>query len=902
MPLYERFFGWRGGRNSLIISAMALQEYRRKREFNATPEPRGKDRAGRGNRFVVQEHHATRLHYDFRLEVNGVLKSWAVPKGPSLDPADKRLAVQTEDHPLEYAKFEGTIPAGNYGAGEVIVWDEGTFEPEGTLPADKQLERGELKFTLHGQKLNGSFVLVKLRWSRSGKPGKDWLLIKHRDSAAQEGWNINEHSESVISGRSIRPREKDSPAVRSARGKPTARQKIEFPAGAKRAPMPEHVVPALATLADKPFSNPEWLFEIKWDGVRTLARVKDHQLRMWSRSQREITREYPELAGLPNYVNGHDVWLDGEVVALDKDGRSDFQLLQQRFSVLSPSAELMRKAPVVYYVFDILYCDGYDLRKAPLIDRKKLLKRILDTDSLVRYSDHEVEKGQELYDLARERRLEGIIGKQLHSAYPEGRTKSWLKFKFEKELDAVVGGWTEPRKSREHFGALLVGLYEGKKLEFIAGVGTGFSVQLQASLAERLRKLQVSDCPFAEEPDTREEAHWVKPELVARVAYGGWTEGRHLRQPTFAGLLEDHDPRECTFEKEMRIEKDVNADQNHGRKHSRASTTRSAARGTSANLTEKELAKELETGSREDVFAEVDGQTLHFTNLNKVYFPQDGYTKRDLLAYYLRVAPLILPFLKDRPLVLRRYPNGIEGDAFFQKDVGKGVPDWIQTAAIESESKGSTIHYFLANDLAALLYLTNLGCIDHNPWSSRYDDQEHPDYIFFDLDPSAGADFASVVKLARALAERLEILRLEVFVKTSGATGLHIFIPIRPRYSYEQVRQFVELVATWTTRDYPKLITTERSLSKRPQGSIYVDAHQNSRGQSLASVYSVRAFPHAPVSAPVSLRELNAKLRADTWNIKSMPARLKKTGDLWADFWKERQDLERAVEMLEKKL
>jgi bifunctional non-homologous end joining protein LigD len=882
---------------------MPLEEYRGKRQFDATPEPRGRDRVSGGNRFVVQEHHATRLHYDFRLEVNGVLKSWAVPKGPSLDPSDKRLAVQTEDHPLEYAKFEGTIPAGNYGAGEVIIWDEGTYEPEGSLPADKQLERGELKFTLDGQKLRGSFVLVKLGSSRSGKPGKDWLLIKHRDSAAEEGWNVNKHSESVVSGRSIRPREKRLPFAGHPRGKQTAPEKVDFPSGAKKAPMPERVVPALATLADKPFSDPEWLFEIKWDGVRTLARVKDHQLKAWSRSQREITREYPEMAVLANHVRGHDVWLDGEIVALDPDGRSDFQLLQQRFSVRSPSAELMRKVPVVYYIFDILYCDGYDLRQVPLIERKKLLKRILDTDSLVRYSDHEVEKGQELYEIARERALEGIIGKQLQSAYPEGRTKSWLKFKFDRELDAVVGGWTDPRKSREHFGALLVGLYEGKKLEFIAGVGTGFAVELQAGLAERLRALHISDCPFAEEPGTRERAHWVKPGLVIRVLYGGWTEGRHLRQPRFAGLLEDHDPRECTFEKEMRIEEDVNANPGDGRKHSAKSATRVHARpSNAAALREKELAKELDSGAREDIFAEVGGQTLRFTNLNKVYFPQDGYTKRDLLAYYLGMAPFILPFLKDRPLVLRRYPNGIEGDAFFQKDAGKDVPDWIQTAAIQSESKGSKIHYFLANDLPALLYLTNLGCIDQNPWSSRYHDQEHPDYIFFDLDPSAGTEFASVVKLARALTERLKKLGLKIFVKISGATGLHIFVPIHPLYSYEQVRQFVELVATWTARDYPELITTERSLSKRPQRRIYVDAHQNSRGQSLASVYSVRAFLHAPVSAPVSSRELNATLQVDTWNIKSMPARIKRVGDLWARFWKERQPLEHAVEALEKKL
>jgi bifunctional non-homologous end joining protein LigD len=882
---------------------VALQEYRRKRQFDETPEPLGKERTGHGNRFVVQEHHATRLHYDFRLEVHGVLKSWAVPKGPSLDPSDKRLAVQTEDHPLEYAKFEGTIPEGNYGAGQVIVWDEGTFKPEGSLPADKQLERGELKFTLCGQKLKGSFVLVKLRSSKSGKPGKDWLLIKHRDSSAEEGWNITEHPESVVSGRSIHPREKDLPPAQRAGRKRSAPQKIELPSGAKKALMPEDIVPALATLAEKPFSDPNWLFEIKWDGLRTLARVKDHQVKLWSRSQREITGEYPEMAVLPNHMDRHEVWLDGEIVSLDKDGRSDFQALQQRFSVQLPSAELMRKVPVVYYVFDILYCDGHDLRKVPLIERKKFLARILDADSLIRYSDHQVEKGQELYELARERGLEGIIGKHLHAAYPEGRTKSWLKFKFDRELDAVVGGWTDPRKSREHFGALLVGLYEGKKLEFIAGAGTGFSVPLQASLAKRLHALPIPDCPFAEDPGTREKAHWVKPELVVRVTYGGWTEGRHLRQPRFAGLLEDHDPRECTFEKEMRVEKDVNLKAS-ARRNRAAKSPASVHAGPASTtpLTQKELAKELEGGARDDVIADVGGESLHFTHLNKVYFPQDGYTKRDLLAHYLHVAPMILPFLKDRPLVLRRYPNGIEGDAFFQKEAGKDVPEWIQTAAVKSESKDSKIHYFMANDLASLLYLTNLGCIDHNPWSSRYDDQDHPDYIFFDLDPSAGADFASVVKLARALAERLEALKLKALVKTSGATGLHIFIPIQPRYSYEQVRQFVELVATWTARDYPELITTERSLNKRPERSIYVDAHQNSRGQSLASVYSVRAFAHAPVSTPVSFPELTPKLRSDTWTIKSLPARIKKVGDLWARFWKERQSLERAVEALEKKL
>ena len=891
---------------------MSLKEYKRKRRFDSTPEPAGTRPLHRGSDFVVQEHHARRLHYDFRLEVNGVMKSWAVPKGPSMNPSDKRLAIQTEDHPLEYAKFEGEIPQGNYGAGDVIIWDNGTFEAEGNLSAQQQLDRGELKFILHGKKLTGSFVLVKIR---SREPGKqEWLLIKHRDSSASDNWNIEEHAGSVLP-------EKKGPKKKWISNRPASSQKtkivvkkadLDFPRDAKRAPMPDWIQPALASLADRPFSDPAWLFEIKWDGARTLARVQSGKVRLWSRSRREVTNEYPEIsAAVPAVTGGHDVWLDGEIVTLDKEGRSDFQALQQRFSIIKPSAELMRQIPVVYYCFDLLYCDGYDLRRVPLLERKTLLKQILQQDSIVRFSDHELEKGKELYDLALEKQLEGILGKRIGSLYPEGRTTSWLKFKAIRELDAVVGGWTEPRGTREHFGALLLGLYDGKKLEFICGAGSGFSGALQERVAAELKALQVEKCPFATKPVAREKAYWVKPELVARVKYGGWTEGRHLRQPTFLGFQEDRDPKECTFQKEAEVVNAGRAKKDPGSSElARTVKTPAPKRIVSAGSpaegvalkTDKDLAEELDRGSQTEVFAELDGVSLRLTNLNKAYFPGDGYTKRNLLGYYLFVSPFLVPFLRDRPLVLRRYPNGINGQAFFQKDAGKDAPGWIKTATIQSESKSKPIQYFLANDRASLLYLTNLGCIDHNPWSSRFDDPEHPDYIFFDLDPTEGTPFTTVVKLVKILAAKLEAIGMKVFLKTSGATGLHIFLPIERLYTYEQVRQFVSTIASLTMQQYPGLITLDRTVGRRPKGSIYIDAHQNSEAQSLASVYSVRAFPHAPVSTPILAAELTPTLRPETWNLSSIRRRLDETGDLWSKFWKSRQKLKPAVARLEKSL
>jgi bifunctional non-homologous end joining protein LigD len=530
----------------------SLAEYRRKRQFRATPEPRGKTRPAEGNQFVVQEHHARRLHWDFRLEVDGVMKSWAVPKGPSLNPADKRLAIQTEDHPIEYNKFEGTIPAGHYGAGTVSIWDAGTFELERPAPAREQIERGELKFILHGKRLRGSFVLVRIR-PRERTDKREWLLIKHKDESADPNWRIEENSEPLPAGKKSSRDASAEPSHRKAERKTKgAPRNLEMPAGAMRAEMPKTMHPALATLVDKPFSNPDWLFEIKWDGARTLAHVRDGKVRLWSRSNRDVSREYPELASIAEHLNAREAWLDGEIVVLDEDGRSNFEKLQLRFGVQEPSERLIAQVPVVYYVFDILYCDGYDLRRVPLIERKNFLKQVLREGGRVRYSDHVIENGKELYEVALERNLEGLVAKRVSSPYPEGRSPLWLKMKLTRDVDTVVGGWTDPRGAREHFGALLAGIYDGDELQFVGGVGTGFSVEMQKRVWEQLQRLKSNECLFATEPETREKAHWVRPELVARVKFDGWTEGRQLRAPRFLGFQEDRDPKRCTFDDAMR--------------------------------------------------------------------------------------------------------------------------------------------------------------------------------------------------------------------------------------------------------------------------------------------------------------------------------------------------------------
>jgi bifunctional non-homologous end joining protein LigD len=740
-----------------------LEEYKRKRHFDRTPEPSGEPEpaavpiqdkpapAGKRTRlpkpklpqlevrpgaehrdtFVVQKHRATRLHYDFRLAIDGTLKSWAVPKGPSLNSGDKRLAVQTEDHPLDYANFEGKIPEGNYGAGTVMVWDRGTFSVIGDASASKQIGRGEIKFNLNGEKLHGSFVLVKLKHSEKGN---EWLFIKHKDANEDPAWNIDEHDGSVLTGRTIKEISEELPPKRDAN--PIQPGELD---GAQKSAMPSHVEPMLATLGEHPFSDPNWLFEIKWDGVRALARIEDGASTWRSRNGADITKRYPELAFLPQAFAASQAIVDGEIVALDERGLSSFERLQERMHVRAPSEHLVSQIPVVFFAFDLLYCDGYDLRKAPLLERKQLLQRLVHASERFRYADHQMEHGKELFELAKQTGLEGIVAKRADSPYVSERSAYWMKLKVTNTLDAVVGGWTDSRTPALPFGSLLLGLYQDKKLRFIGHVGSGFDGKKLEEISGKLKELATADCPFEIVPETNEKPSWVEPALVARVKFSGWTQEHVLRHPVFLALLEDARPTDCRWESEAEPV-------------TTAPTVVRAPQVTGKVLdTKAQIEAELFKGRAETVTIDLDGKRVRLSHLNKVYFPESGYTKRELLAYYYRMADFILPFLRDRLLVLRRYPDGIKGQAFFQKDMREGLPDWFKTVPVDSEERGKQIHYATADDRASLLFLTSLGCIDHNPWSSRYEDLDHPDYFFFDLDPSEGTEFSVAVTIAGAL-------------------------------------------------------------------------------------------------------------------------------------------------------
>ena len=861
---------------------MALTSYRKKRRFEQTPEPAGRAEKNASSApdvapvFVVQRHAARRLHYDLRLEVDGVLRSWAVPKGPSLNPNEKRLAVETEDHPLEYGNFEGVIPEGNYGAGTVQIWDHGTYE--GARDAQEQLARGELKFTLRGKRLRGSFVLVRTKPSPSGpKPRQpEWLLIKHRDAAADSGWDAGDHVESAVSGRTLDEICDGVPPLAPGSASPAAALEGAFEAPSPRPARPE---PMLAVIVDKPFAAPDWIFELKWDGIRALADIRGDEVRFFSRAGRDVSAHYPELAILPERLRAGEALLDGEIVVLDEGGRADFGRLQSRMNRGKPSPGDLESAPVVYYVFDVLEVDGYDLRSVALLERKKLLRELLDPEGPIRYSDHIAEKGPELFALAAEKGVEGVVGKQIDSPYVSGRDANWVKIKVRRELDAAVCGFTEPGGGREHFGALLLGLYNGSEFEFVGGVGSGFDAaagkRISTMLAEQIRKT----CPFAEVPKIRQAATWVEPELVARVKFHEWTRETRLRQPVFLGLRDDIDARECRRETKSPVVKNV-------------------AAGAAAVTSPAELEKELRRGKKETVTVELDGKRFRLTHLDKIYFPGPGYTKRQVLAYYFEAAPFLLPFLKNRPLVLHRYPNGSEGESFYQKDAGAEKPAWMRTLPIPSQERGKDIHYYVADDLSSLLFLTNLGCIEHHPWSSLAERLEQPDYFFFDLDPVEGTPFSTVVEVAREILKMLERLEMTAFLKTSGATGFHLYLPLKPVYSYEQTRTFAEIVARVIASRMEDRVTLERKVDKRGAGKVYIDYSQNAMGRPLASVYSVRPFPDATVSAPVKVKELRKTLTPARFTIKTMPARFNKQGDLWKEFFESRQTMEAALEKL----
>jgi len=886
---------------------MGLTEYNDKRRFTETPEPKGEQKRGRGAlRFVVQKHDASSLHYDFRLELDGVLLSWAIPKGPSLNPADRRLAMHVEDHPLDYRNFEGIIPEGNYGAGAVIVWDEGTYVPAGSVVATRkeaeavlreQYRKGSLKLVLDGQKLKGAFSLRRMRDEKS------WLLLKSKDAAASEE-DITRQDRSVKSGSSLAevalaagaklhhpetkrkagtaappPRRKATAAARKATSSGSTQTATallaSFGKQVRKTPMPVNVKPMMATLVDAPFDDPEWLFEIKWDGYRALAEVQQGKVTLVSRNRKAFTGKYGPVAEALEALTV-DAVFDGEIVAVDSKGMANFQLLQN-----------WQNAPVElhFYIFDLLWLEGYEVTMLSLLQRKELLRQLIPEDSAVlRYSDHVEGKGKAFFKAALKQGLEGIMAKRSDSIYTVGsRSQEWLKIKVNQRQEVVIAGFTEPRGSRKHLGALLLGAYDQGKLVYVGHTGSGFTTQTLQELHEQLLPLAIDECPFESCPKANSRVTWLRPELVCEIKFTEWTREGVARHPIFMGLRSDKRPEEVQIEA-SRGSKQIVAPA--GAKKQRPAARKSAAAITQAKTTKgagtgakREAPLQLDPDAGPEMRMQVGEQTLTFTNLDKPYWLKEGLLKRDLVNYYLRMAPWILPYLKGRPQSLHRHPNGISGSHFFQKDMKGKIPDWIPTHTDFSESTGKHVDYLVCNDVATLAYLANLGCIELHPWHARSESWQRPDWCLIDLDPE-GVGFDKVIECAQVVRQVLDSVGATSCVKTSGSTGIHICIPLGAKYEFPQSRKLAELIVTLVHRELPRLTSLERNPKKRKQ-KIYLDFLQNSETQTAAAPYSLRPKPGAPVSTPLHWDEVRAGLTPQTWNLHNIHSRVQETGDLF---------------------
>lgn len=840
---------------------MSLQEYARKRDFSRTPEPRpeksAKSQSAKGGlhtgRFFIQRHNATRLHYDFRLEIDGTLKSWAIPKGPSLDPSVKHLAAMVEDHPLDYGDFEGNIPKGEYGGGSVMLWDFGTFDLIGEESGAEQIARGDLKFELHGQKLHGTWAIVHMK--NRGK-GNEWLIIKKKDDAAQTPWNIEDLAYSVKTRRTQEEIAADLPAKKqSTRKKKASALNPEKLQGAVEAPMPGFFAPMGANLTSRLPQGKDWIFEVKWDGVRGLVYIDNGTLQIYTRNNNRCEAQYPELQVLPHYIDAEQAILDGEIVVLDAGGVSHFELIQSRIHNKDANAvaKMAQKNPVHLYVFDLLYLNGFDLRHVPLIERKQLLRKIVKPFPLLRVSDHFENSGEELLAAARQNGLEGLIAKCATSVYESRRSPNWLKLKLTFEQEFVIAGYTPGE--RDYFGSLALGFYEGGKLHYAGNVGTGFNARNLPQLWSLLEPLKTAKNPFTKADKIPRGTLWVKPELVAQIKFANWTDDKKLRAPVFLGLRDDKPPAEVSRE-EVPAPGFLPMDQ-------------------------------------KEVATEIDGHQLKFTNLDKVYYPEDGYTKRDLLNYYDSVASLLLPYLKDRPLSLKRYPNGIHEQFFFQKHTPEGYPSWLRTETVDK------IRYVLADNRASLLYLTNLGCIDQNPWMSRVGSLENPDFILIDLDPQQ-SEFDKIVEAALLVKTKLDTLGLDGYPKTTGGDGMHIYIPLESHYSYEQARTFAEVIARILAAERPDLFTTPRSVEKREKNRVYFDYLQIAESKTISAPYVARAYAGAPVSTPLAWDEVKPGLHPSQFNIRNAPERFARVGDLFKGVLTKPQKLEKAFAKLQK--
>ncbi len=772
-----------------------LSEYERKRDRRKTPEPFSSKR-GKAKEpiFVVQRHDARRLHYDFRLERDGALASWAVPKGVPLEPGQQHLAVHVEDHPLDYATFEGEIPKGEYGAGTVEIWDSGTYE----LVEEKK--NGGLTVRLHGKRLQGTYALVPAKLN--GDP-KNWLIVRKRDEGAEP-------------------------------------QRVAATT----------YTPMLATLADDVPRGAGWAFEVKWDGYRALARVAGGEATLRSRNDNDLTARFSNVAKeLVKAVKTPDCVLDGEVCALDESGRSSFSAMQQG----KPGT------PIVYYVFDVFEIDGEPVIDLPFVERRKRLEQLLDKRNRTVRLSEAFEDGNALYEAAKEQGLEGIVAKRLDSRYlPGKRTRDWLKIKTHYEQEFVIAGYTKGTGRRaSSFGSLVLAYYRGNELVYAGNVGTGFNSKEIEKLLDALRPLRRSTPPFREAPKMpkvrKGDVIWVEPKLVCEVEFVEWTHDGRLRAPSYKGLRED--------------------------------------KPAEAVRREEPITDRITKGSRE----------LKLSNLDKVFFPADGITKGDLIEYYRAVAPVLVPHLKDRPFTMVRWPDGIEAGRFFQKDAPSHMPEWIPTyralvSTRESPRKKKWVNFPLVNDELALLWMVNMGCIDMNAWYSRVDKPDRPDFVLFDLDPSPDVGFKETVQVALLVKQALDAFGLVGFPKTSSAEGMHVLVPVERRYTYDDTRRFAEIVAGAIARTNRGLATTEWTKSKRR--GVLIDANQNGEGKTIASAYSVRPRPGAPVSTPLRWEEVNEDLDPLSFTMEAVLERVRKHGDLFEGVLTTKQRLKEALDAL----
>jgi len=772
--------------------AQKVSEYKRKRDPKKTPEACTGKRKGEAPIFVVQRHDARRLHYDFRLERDGALASWAVPKGVPLEPGEQHLAVHVEDHPLDYATFEGEIPKGSYGAGTVEIWDKGTYE----LLEEKR--NGGLTVRLNGKKLKGTYALVPAHLSGDEK---NWLILRKADDQLP------------------------------------VRERTDYR-------------PMLATLAEDVPRGSGWVFEVKWDGYRAIAYVRGGDTRLVSRNGNDLSARFPTVTrGVSQAAKTPDCVLDGEVCALDDSGKSSFSAMQQGKA----------GTPLVYYAFDVLEIEGEPVVDLPFVERRKRLDKLLDKRNRTVRLSETFDDGKALYEAAKQQGLEGIMAKRLDSRYlPGRRTRDWLKIKTHGEQEFVIAGYTKGTGRRaSSFGSLVLGYYRGNELVYAGNVGTGFNSREIEKLLGKLRPLRRDATPFREVPKMpkvrKSDVVWVEPKLVCEVEFAEWTHDGRLRAPSYKGLRED--------------------------------------KPAEAVRREEPVADRVKKGNRE----------LKLSNLDKVFFPVEGITKGDLIEYYRAVAPVLVPHLKDRPFTMIRYPDGIEGKHFFQKDAPSHMPEWIprfraHVSTRESPRKKKWVNFPLVNDELALLWMVNMGCIDMNAWYSRADKAERPDFALFDLDPSPDVGFAETVQVALLVKQALDAFGLVGFPKTSSAEGMHVLVPVERRYTFDDTRQFAEIVAGAIARTHRGLATTEWTKSKRR--GVLIDANQNGEGKTIASVYSVRPRAGAPVSTPLRWEEVNEKLDPLSFTMEGVLERVRCHGDLFEGVLNTKQRLTDALKAL----